>query len=167
MLDLEEDASTIDPSLNKDQSESSSLQLADQSMQVAMKAEAMVRDMQKILDDFAKEDSTSIEGCTSIINESIQSPDQKIDSSVPTKVYPYKFYPSIPDEDWYVHFGNNYQKEFYVEGNQPEHNGLIHKKSRLHKRRNNTLHQMSFSPICILLPVTGDPFLEDRRVAAL
>jgi len=115
MLDSEEDASTIDPSLNKDQSESSSLQLADQSMQVAMKAEAMVRDMQKILDDFAKEDSTSLEGSTSVINESIQSPDQKIDSSVPTNVYPYKFEPAIPGEDWYVHFDDNYQKEFYVE----------------------------------------------------
>mmetsp|Transcript_22825 Transcript_22825/g.53910 ORF Transcript_22825/g.53910 Transcript_22825/m.53910 type:complete len:855 (-) Transcript_22825:338-2902(-) len=116
MLDSEEDASTIDPSFTEDQSEASSVQLADQSVRVAMKAEAMAREMQKILDDFAKEDAVST-ASTPVLDESLQSPEKKAQSPAPppTSVYPYKFEPAIPGEDWYVHFDDNYQKEFYVE----------------------------------------------------
>eukprot|EP00535_Pseudo-nitzschia_heimii_P004801 CAMPEP_0197184258 /NCGR_PEP_ID=MMETSP1423-20130617/9542_1 /TAXON_ID=476441 /ORGANISM="Pseudo-nitzschia heimii, Strain UNC1101" /LENGTH=762 /DNA_ID=CAMNT_0042635035 /DNA_START=397 /DNA_END=2682 /DNA_ORIENTATION=+ len=114
MLDSEEDASTVDNSVK---SETSSLMLGDQSVHVAMKAEAMAREMQKILDDFAKEDAASVEDTKSILNESVQSSEHRNESSEPTNVYPYKFEPAIPGEDWYVHFDDNYQKEYYVEKN--------------------------------------------------
>ena len=114
MLDSEEDASTVERSVK---SETSSLMLGDQSVHVAMKAEAMAREMQKILDDFAKEDAASVEDTKSLLNESAQSSEHKNESSEPTNVYPYKFEPAIPGEDWYVHFDENYQKEYYVEKN--------------------------------------------------
>lgn len=113
MLDSE-DASTVDFSVK---SETSSLMMGDQSVQVAMKAEAMAREMQKILDDFAKEDAASVEGAKSILNESTQSSEHRNESAEPTNVYPYKFEPAIPGEEWYVHFDDNYQKEYYVEKN--------------------------------------------------
>lgn len=114
MLDSEEDASTVDYSVK---SENSSLMLGDQSVHVAMKAEAMALEMQKILDDFAKEDASSIDGTKSMLNESGQSSEHKNKSAESTNVYPYKFEPAIPGEDWYVHFDDNYQKEYYVEKN--------------------------------------------------
>jgi hypothetical protein len=114
MLDSEEDASTVDNSVR---SENSSLMLTDQSVHVAMKAEAMALEMQKILDDFAKEDAASVEGSKSILNQSSQSSEHRNENNEPTSVYPYKFEPAIPGEDWYVHFDDNYEKEYYVEKN--------------------------------------------------
>jgi len=112
MLDSEEDASTVDLSVKSD---ASSLMLGDQSVHVAMKAEAMALEMQKILDDFAKEDASSVEGTKSIHNDSAQSSEHKHKSAASTNVYPYKFEPAIPGEEWYVHYDDNYQKEYYVE----------------------------------------------------
>lgn len=116
MLD-DEDASTVDQSVK---SETSSVMLADQSVHVAIKAEAMALEMQKILDDFAKEDASASEASKSILNESfnesIQSPEQKSASAAQQKsVYPYKFEPAIPGQEWYVHFADEYQREFYIE----------------------------------------------------
>jgi len=114
MLDSEEDASTVDNSVR---SETSSLMLTDQSVHVAMKAEAMALEMQKILDDFAKEDAASVEGSKSIFNQSSHSSEHRNETNEPASVYPYKFEPAIPDEDWHVHFDDNYEKEYYVEKN--------------------------------------------------
>eukprot|EP00531_Pseudo-nitzschia_arenysensis_P006445 CAMPEP_0116136402 /NCGR_PEP_ID=MMETSP0329-20121206/11703_1 /TAXON_ID=697910 /ORGANISM="Pseudo-nitzschia arenysensis, Strain B593" /LENGTH=805 /DNA_ID=CAMNT_0003631263 /DNA_START=420 /DNA_END=2837 /DNA_ORIENTATION=- len=115
MLDSEEDASTVDNSVR---SETSSLMMADQSVHVAMKAEAMALEMQKILDDFAKEDESVDESTKSILNQSTHSSSQRNGTvAEPTSVYPYRFEPAIPGEDWYVHFDDNYQKEYYVEKN--------------------------------------------------
>jgi len=109
MLDTEEDNSTVEISVT---SENSSLYLADQSVHETMKAEAMALEMQKILDEFAKEDASSKDGSECI---SEKSPAQEEEIHEPKSVYPYKFEPAIPGEDWYVHFDENYQKEYYVE----------------------------------------------------
>jgi hypothetical protein len=114
MLDSEEDASTVDNSVR---SETSSLMLTDQSVHVAIKAEAMALEMQKILDDFAKEDAASVEGSKSILNQSSHSSEHRNETNEPASVYPYKFEPAIPGEDWHVHFDDNYEKEYYVEKN--------------------------------------------------
>jgi hypothetical protein len=126
MLDSEEDASTVENSVR---SENSSLMLTDNSVHVAMRAEAMALEMQKILDDFAKEDASvaasvagtvegTVEGTKSIHNDSVRSSSELIEKSTePTSVYPYKFEPAIPGEEWYVHFDDNYKKEYYVEKN--------------------------------------------------
>jgi hypothetical protein len=110
MLDSEEDSSTINHSVFGDhQSEtSSSLMAGDESVHVAMKAEAMALEMQKILDDFAKEDAASV----SVHDESAQSDKNE---TATMSVYPYKFEPALAGEEWYVHFDETYQKEFYVE----------------------------------------------------
>lgn len=112
MLDTEEDASTVDNSVR---SETSSLMMADQSVHVAMKAEAMALEMQKILDDFAKEDASTDGTTKSLLNQSVS--EHNNESAEPASVYPYRFEPAIPGEDWYVHFDDNYQKEYYVEKN--------------------------------------------------
>jgi len=113
MLD-DEDASTVDNSVR---SETSSLMMSDSSVHVAMKAEAMAAEMQKILDDFAKEDASVDASTKSIVNQSTHSSSQRNEIAEPASVYPYKFEPAIAGEDWYVHFDDNYQKEYYVEKN--------------------------------------------------
>ena len=113
MLD-DEDASTVDNSVR---SETSSLMMSDSSVHVAMKAEAMAAEMQKILDDFAKEDASVDASTKSIVNQSTHSSSHRNEIAEPASVYPYKFEPAIPGEDWYVHFDDNYQKEYYVEKN--------------------------------------------------
>lgn len=108
MLDSEEDSSTMNPSYNE--SESSSIIAGDESVKVAMKAEAMALEMQKILDDLTKEDASTAED----LKKSEQSPKNN-QETIAVNVYPYKFEPPIPGEEWYVHFDETYQKEFYVE----------------------------------------------------
>ena len=119
MLDSEsEGVSAIDHSISGVHSENSSLMAGDKSVHDAMQAEAMALEMQKILDDFAKEDASSVaEASTqSKLDESAQSSEHKNgETATPTSVYPYKFEPAIPGEEWYVHFDDTYQKEFYVE----------------------------------------------------
>ena len=112
MLDSEEDSSTVDNSVR---SETSSLMMGDQSVHVAMKAEAMALEMQKILDDFAKEDASTDGTAKSISNQSTSGHGNE--PATPASVYPYRFEPAIAGEDWYVHFDDNYQKEYYVEKN--------------------------------------------------
>ena len=113
MLDSEEDASTV---TNSVKSETSSLMAGDQSVHVAIKAEAMALEMQKILDEFANEEASKEESpAKSLLNQSVS--EHASDTVEPTSVYPYKFEPAIPGEEWYVHFDDNYQKEYYVEKN--------------------------------------------------
>ncbi|KAG7363232.1 hypothetical protein IV203_026592 [Nitzschia inconspicua] len=87
---------------------SSSSLLGDVSVQVAMKAEAMAREMQKILDDFSNAEASvhasSGETCAKDRSRELEK-----------KNYPYKFEPAIPGEDWYVYFDDNYEREFFLE----------------------------------------------------
>jgi len=143
MLDSEEDSSTINHSLTGEQSESSSLMAGDESVHVAMKAEAMALEMQKILDDFAKEDANSVH------EELAQSNEKEITTK---SVYPYKFEPALPEEEWYVHFDETYQKEFYVE-----------KKS---KRTQWDYPTKIKTPQMEQQPVSSDEFLSDMHSVA-
>lgn len=86
---------------------SSSSLLGDESVQVAMKAEAMAREMQKILDQFSNEDS-SVPGS----GEKVDGEDNEKSE---TKKYPYKFEPAIPGQDWYVYYDDNYKRDFFLE----------------------------------------------------
>jgi len=67
--------------------------------------------MQKILDDLTKEDASSV-SCKELKSGKT---DDDGEDKIATSVYPYKFEPAILGEDWYVHFDEKYQKEFYVE----------------------------------------------------
>lgn len=147
MLDSEEDSSTINHSVFGDhQSETSSLMAGDESVHVAMKAEAMALEMQKILDDFAKEDAASV----SVHDESAQS-DKNETATV--SVYPYKFDPALAGEEWYVHFDETYQKEFYVE--------------KISKRTQWDYPSKSLTPqIEQQTPISSDEFLSDMHSVA-
>jgi hypothetical protein len=106
MLDTEEEYST---SHHGSFVNSSSSLLGDESVRVAMKAEAMAREMQRILNEFANEDS-SAPGSVGGVGVEAQE-----DDNVATKTYPHKFQPPVPGEEWYVYFDENYQREFYVD----------------------------------------------------
>lgn len=150
MLDSEEDASTIEPYFVDHQSEASSLMMGDQSVEVAMKAEAMAREMQKVLDDFAKEDA-SISPSKSAHDESAE-PESEHKNDTPENIYPYKFEPAIPGQDWYVHFDDNYQKEFYVE--------------RISNRTQWDYPQKIPTPRAEQQPISSDEFLSDMHSVA-
>ncbi|MGK3733535.1 MAG: hypothetical protein ACI90V_000371 [Bacillariaceae sp.] len=148
MLDSEEDSSTINHSVFGDhQSEtSSSLMAGDESVHVAMKAEAMALEMQKILDDFAKEDAASV----SVHDESAQSDKNE---TATMSVYPYKFEPALTGEEWYVHFDETYQKEFYVE--------------KISKRTQWDYPSKSLTPrVEQQTPISSDEFLSDMHSVA-
>ena len=87
---------------------SSSSLLGDESVRVAMKAEAMAREMQRILDEFSSEDA-------SVATPAGENGGQQNDKETETRKYPYKFEPAIPGEDWYVYYDDNYKREFFLE----------------------------------------------------
>jgi len=98
------------------------------------------------LDDFAKEDAASV----SVHDESAQS-DKNETATI--SVYPYKFDPALAGEEWYVHFDETYQKEFYVE--------------KISKRTQWDYPSKSLTPqIEQQTPISSDEFLSDMHSVA-
>eukprot|EP00529_Nitzschia_sp_RCC80_P005691 CAMPEP_0113483734 /NCGR_PEP_ID=MMETSP0014_2-20120614/23586_1 /TAXON_ID=2857 /ORGANISM="Nitzschia sp." /LENGTH=988 /DNA_ID=CAMNT_0000377289 /DNA_START=911 /DNA_END=3877 /DNA_ORIENTATION=+ /assembly_acc=CAM_ASM_000159 len=122
--------------------ESASSLLGDESILVAHKAEAMAREMQRILEDFENEEVSSVAERMSSISETGEDPQVSKDTSMlsgnidnviagdaigkdgedapatTTKSkYPYKFEPAIPGEEWYVYYDEKYGREFFLEKN--------------------------------------------------
>ena len=106
MLDTEEEHSA---SNHGSFHNSSTSLLGDESVQVAAKAEAMAREMQRILDEFANEDASVAASLAGDTDEEI------VEDTGEKKAYPYKFEPAVSGEDWYVYYDDNYKREFYVE----------------------------------------------------
>lgn len=117
MLDSEEEQSTtISMDYDGDgPNDSLSSQIGDESVRVALKAEAMALEMQRILDEFAKEDiaPNGVDESAEMLNENGTVASRT--SSVTTNKYPYPFEPAIAGAEWYVYFDDNYKREFYLE----------------------------------------------------
>jgi hypothetical protein len=114
MLDSQDEhSSTIDMDYEgAGTGDSLSSQIGDESVRVAMKAEAMALEMQRILDEFAKEDSSEVGDESEVVDEN-GTVATRTSSSV--NKYPYPFEPAIPGEEWYVYFDDNYKREFFLE----------------------------------------------------
>ena len=79
----------------------------DESVQVALKAEAMAQEMQKIIDDFKKEDSST--------GGSVSQHDTDDKSTSSHSGYPRKFETPDPNEEWIVYYDETHQREYYHE----------------------------------------------------
>jgi hypothetical protein len=79
--------------------------IGNESQQVALKAEVMAKQMQKILDDF-KDDPSSV-AATTIAEED--------ETTQTTSKYPHKYESAIPHQEWMVHWDDSYKKEYYHE----------------------------------------------------
>ena len=148
MLDSEEEQSTS----NHDSflGNSASSLVGDESVRVAMKAEAMAREMQRILDEF--EEEASVAG-SAVVGSTVggDTLNEEDDGNTTSNKYPYKFRPAIPGEDWYVYYDDNYQREFYVE-----------------KKSNRTQWDYPTSTPTTRAdhPITSDDFLSDIQSVA-
>lgn len=135
MLDTEAQVPTQDDqgqdsnnsSYRSNLNDSSSSLVGDESVLVAAKAEAMAREMQRILEEIEKDDASSVGGRMSHISEVEEEANKDLPSgdlasvgvtteaTTPTPKYPYKFEPAIPGEEWYVYYDDKYDREFYLE----------------------------------------------------
>lgn len=80
--------------------------IGDESVRVAIKAEQMAREMQKILDDFKKDD----------VSEASKGSSEQSEECVSSE-YPRKFETSNEHEDWTVYFDESFKREYYHEAN--------------------------------------------------
>ena len=78
--------------------------IGDESHQVAIRAEAMAKQMQKILDDF--KDDPSVVAAT-IVEED--------ETTQATSKYPQPYETANSQEEWMVHWDGSYKKEYYHE----------------------------------------------------
>lgn len=93
----------------EDKSHTSSLEnssgsfLGNESQACTLKAEAMARQMQAILDDFGKDPSVA------------NIADETDDASLKKSEYPRKYITANESEEWMVHYDERYQREYYYE----------------------------------------------------
>jgi septal ring factor EnvC (AmiA/AmiB activator) len=114
MLDSEDEKSTLSNNFNMSVSGNASV-FGDESVRVAMKAEAMAKEMQKILDDFEKDDrSASVQGDSHA--ESATKEDDEA-STATARGYPRKYNVSIPGEEWMVYYDEANKREYFFEKN--------------------------------------------------
>eukprot|EP00934_Nitzschia_sp_Nitz4_P000391 Nitzschia sp. Nitz4//scaffold122_size67431//1665//3800//NITZ4_006081-RA/size67431-processed-gene-0.32-mRNA-1//1//CDS//3329534391//391//frame0 len=80
--------------------------IGDQSRLASIKAEAMVREMQQILDNYAKEDASV----------SVNAEESSAASVATSKSqYPRKYPTANPNEEWKVYYDESRQREYYFE----------------------------------------------------
>lgn len=115
MLDMEEERSVSRHSVMGNMSFSGHNSVyGDESVRCAAKAEAMAAEMQKILDDFQKDDKSvstyGFHGDGADVSERGEE-----DSTVVSSTYPRKYPTAVPDEEWMVYFDEANQREYYHE----------------------------------------------------
>jgi hypothetical protein len=103
MLDEQED---LTPANSLSNSSATASVFGDESVRVTMKAEAMARDMQNVLDNFVKEDAS--------LSQNGQAQEGE-DDAVSTSKYPHKYVSANSSEDWMVYYDETYQREYYYE----------------------------------------------------
>jgi len=108
MLDEEEEKTLESTILNG----SSSL-LGDETKRASMKAEAMAREMQKILDAYANEDPSE----SNFDADETEGDTDTIGDTVATAGYPKKYETSDPTKNWMVYYDEKFQREYYFEKN--------------------------------------------------
>mmetsp|Transcript_99079 Transcript_99079/g.285872 ORF Transcript_99079/g.285872 Transcript_99079/m.285872 type:complete len:821 (+) Transcript_99079:191-2653(+) len=84
--------------------------VGDEVMHASMKAEAMAKEMQKILDEYKEETASTATGA----EETTQTGAETVAT---TAGYPRKYQTSDPTKQWMVYYDEKFQREYYFEKN--------------------------------------------------
>lgn len=81
----------------------------DQSVRASLKAEQMAEEMQKMLDQFQKDEMSATTGSHSDTKDASQP------SSIKSSLYPRKFKSPNPEEEWMVYWDEKFEREYFFE----------------------------------------------------
>eukprot|EP00980_Cylindrotheca_fusiformis_P031032 scaffold25736_cov117-Cylindrotheca_fusiformis.AAC.1 len=107
LLDAEEENISSTSRMNPDSDSSTA---CDQSVRASLKAEQMAEEMQKMLDQFQKEEMTTSSG-------SDTKDGSQPSASIKSSLYPRKFKSPNPNENWMVYWDEKFEREYYFESN--------------------------------------------------
>ena len=115
VVDLDESKTSFSESL-MEKTMATSATVGEEQQKVAVKAEAMVAQMQQILRDFQQGDAgAGASSASPLLDPEDANKTAKHDKSSKSSQYPKKYETSNPDEEWMVHWDETYQREYYFE----------------------------------------------------
>jgi len=114
LLDEEEEGGpSLNASFGGSRLSSDASVACDKSVVASLKAEQMAEEMQKMLEQFEKDDKSSVETSKSAAGD-VQ---KNSSSSITQSLYPRTYKSPNPNEDWMVYWDEKFEREYYYEKN--------------------------------------------------